>query len=135
MRVRLFKLAADEHVLVLNLHHIVADGMSTGLLLAELDACYRAATGGAGARLPDLGVQYPDFAHWQREASRERNSLCRPARDLAQAVGRHPARAGVARRPPRPALQSFAGSNVFFDMPATLAEELKRSRRRKVHVS
>ncbi|WP_285742219.1 non-ribosomal peptide synthetase [Lentzea sp. NBRC 105346] len=60
-RVLLVRLAPDEHVLVLNQHHIVTDGWSVSLLLEELAALY------AGEELPESGLQYPDFALWQQD--------------------------------------------------------------------
>jgi amino acid adenylation domain-containing protein len=67
LRVSLLRLAADHHVLLLNLHHTVYDGWSTGVLHRELAALYGAFLRGAASPLPDLPVQYADFAAWQRE--------------------------------------------------------------------
>jgi amino acid adenylation domain-containing protein/non-ribosomal peptide synthase protein (TIGR01720 family) len=64
LRVLLARLAEQEHVLLLVMHHIVTDGWSVGLLVEELTACY--AAGGSAAGLPPLPVQYADFAAWQR---------------------------------------------------------------------
>src|SRR5688572_17590819 len=57
IRVSLFKLAEVEHVLIINLHHIIGDGLSTALLLNELDTFYRAFTEGGDPRPPKLTVQ------------------------------------------------------------------------------
>ncbi len=67
LRVSLLRLAADDHVLLLNLHHTVYDGWSTGVLHRELAALYGAFSRGAESALPGLSVQYADFAAWQRE--------------------------------------------------------------------
>jgi len=66
IRVSLFKLGEAEHVLIINLHHIVADGLSIGPLFDELDTFYRAFTLGV-IGVPPVGVQYADFALWQRQ--------------------------------------------------------------------
>ncbi len=66
LRVRLLRLAPGEHVLVLAMHHIVADGWSMGVLFRELSAIYAAYLAGAPSPLPELPVQYADFAAWQR---------------------------------------------------------------------
>lgn len=63
---RLTGAAEPEWVLVLSLHHIVADGWSLGVLLDELGTSYAALATGSTPRLPELTVQYPDFASWQR---------------------------------------------------------------------
>ncbi len=66
LRVRLLKLAAETHVLVLVIHHIVADGWSMGVLFSDLSALYEASMGAQAPQLPDLPVQYADYAAWQR---------------------------------------------------------------------
>ncbi|QMU70360.1 condensation domain-containing protein [Streptacidiphilus sp. P02-A3a] len=66
-RVALLRLAADEHVLVLGLHHIVGDGWSIGILTEELNARYTAHTRGQAPALPRLPIQYADFAAWQQQ--------------------------------------------------------------------
>ena len=67
MRARLLQLHAAEHVLLLTLHHIVSDGWSMEILLKELSAFYEAFSTGNLAGLPELSIQYADYALWQRE--------------------------------------------------------------------
>jgi len=66
LRVRLLQLAAQEHVLLLTLHHIVADGWSMNVLIDEFLHLYEAAVAGTEATLDALPIQYRDFALWQR---------------------------------------------------------------------
>ncbi|HEX7242133.1 MAG TPA: amino acid adenylation domain-containing protein, partial [Longimicrobiaceae bacterium] len=66
LRTGLLRLGAEEHVLVLSMHHIVSDGWSTGVLFGELAALYEAYSRGEASPLPELEVQYADFAAWQR---------------------------------------------------------------------
>ena len=66
-RARLLRLDRDEHVLLLALHHAVADGWSLGVLARELGALYAALRAGRPAALPPLPLQYADYARWQRE--------------------------------------------------------------------
>jgi len=66
LRFPLGRIAPDDHVLVLVVHHIVADGWSARLLAGELTALYAAETGGEPADLPELSVQPADYAVWQR---------------------------------------------------------------------
>jgi len=63
LRTQLLRLDEVDHLFTLTLHHLIADGWSVGVLLRELEALYR----NPDARLPDLSIQYPDFAAWQRE--------------------------------------------------------------------
>src|SRR5215217_5578771 len=66
LRVSLVRLAPEEHVLLLTLHHIVSDGWSMGILLREIGAMYQATVAGRAVALPALPIQYADFARWQR---------------------------------------------------------------------
>ncbi|HEU0298103.1 MAG TPA: amino acid adenylation domain-containing protein, partial [Longimicrobium sp.] len=68
IRAELLRLGADEHVLLLCMHHIVSDGWSMGVLAHELGALYAALREGREPHLPPLPVQYADFAAWQHEA-------------------------------------------------------------------
>ncbi|CAM2068741.1 Amino acid adenylation domain-containing protein [Sulfidibacter corallicola] len=66
IRVTLIALEPDRHLLLATLHHIVADGWSVDVLVRELAECYRAASLGEVPRLEPPGIQYADFAVWQR---------------------------------------------------------------------
>ncbi|MQT28781.1 protein PvdI(3), partial [Pseudomonas helleri] len=66
LRVSLMQLDHDDHVLVLTLHHIVADGWSMGVLIEEFSQLYAAHAQGRRAELPVLPIQYADYALWQR---------------------------------------------------------------------
>jgi amino acid adenylation domain-containing protein len=66
LRVKVLKVSADENVLLLTMHHIVCDGWSVGVLLRELSTLYGNSLSGRSASLPELRIQYADFASWQR---------------------------------------------------------------------
>ncbi|HWF05357.1 MAG TPA: amino acid adenylation domain-containing protein, partial [Candidatus Angelobacter sp.] len=67
LRVKLFRLSATEHVLLVVMHHIVSDGWSMGVLVREFAALYQAFEAGQTPSLPEPPFQYADFAVWQRE--------------------------------------------------------------------
>ena len=67
LRGTLIRVAPEEHVLVLMTHHIAADGWSISILVKELSACYHALSRQAECQLPELPIQYVDFAVWQRD--------------------------------------------------------------------
>ena len=67
LRARLLRIKPDEHMLVLTMHHIIFDGWSTGILFQELSALYEAFLNGGPSPLPELHLQYADFAVWQRQ--------------------------------------------------------------------
>ena len=67
IRARLWRLADDEHQLMVIMHHIVADGWSQGVLIRELASLYDAFSKGRPSPLPELPIQYADFAVWQKD--------------------------------------------------------------------
>ena len=66
IRVALVKLADAEHVAIVNIHHVIADGWSIGVLVRDIAALYDAYSHGEASRLPALAIQYADYAAWQR---------------------------------------------------------------------
>ena len=67
LRVKLLRVDEQEHVLVVTMHHIVSDGWSMGIAIREFVQLYAGYVRGEKAELPELGVQYADYAVWQRE--------------------------------------------------------------------
>ncbi|ERN42088.1 amino acid adenylation domain protein [Rubidibacter lacunae KORDI 51-2] len=67
LRATLLRLAPEYHVLLFNIHHIIADGWSLGVLIRELVQLYEAQVRSQPASLPSLAIQYADYAVWQRE--------------------------------------------------------------------
>ncbi len=67
IRAMLLKLSEQEHILLLTLHHIVSDGWSMGVFRQELAGFYSAFSQGQAVKLPELPIQYADYAVWQRE--------------------------------------------------------------------
>ena len=66
LRASLLKLGQDEHVILLTMHHIVSDAWSMGILIREFATLYRGYVENVEVRLPDLPIQYADYAVWQR---------------------------------------------------------------------
>ncbi|MGW3464425.1 condensation domain-containing protein, partial [Streptomyces olivaceoviridis] len=120
-RVRLVRCAADEHVLVLALHHIVTDGWSAGVLARDLGELYAAALEDRRPDLPGLPVRYADYASWQRaraERTEAELDFWRGALD-----GVTPLELPTDR--PRPAVRARDGALVTFTLPAALTERLR----------
>jgi NRPS condensation-like uncharacterized protein len=67
LQARLLQLDSQEHILLLTMHHIISDGWSWGVLLHELAMLYEAFSQGQPSPLPELPMQYADYAHWQRQ--------------------------------------------------------------------
>ena len=119
LRARVLQLGAEEFVLLCTMHHIVSDGWSMGVFIRELTALYTAYAAGEASPLPDLTIQYADFAHWQREwleGEVLEGQLSYWKKQLAGA----PAVLELPTDYPRPAIQSFRGAHH----PLTLSEDL-----------
>ncbi|MGH3845767.1 MAG: condensation domain-containing protein, partial [Pseudonocardiaceae bacterium] len=122
LRALLVRVAPDVHVLLLTAHHIVTDGWSMGVLIEELGALYSAACQQRPPELPELPVQYADFARWQRD------KLAGPA--LAgeldywtqQLAGITPLELPADR--PRPQVHTSAGAVAEFVLPAEVTARL-----------
>ena len=67
MRAKVLRMSAQDHLLLLTLHHIASDGWSCGILTRELNGLYNAFSAGKGSPLPELPIQYADYATWQRD--------------------------------------------------------------------
>ncbi|MEV1177007.1 amino acid adenylation domain-containing protein, partial [Nonomuraea sp. NPDC049784] len=122
-RGRLIRLAPDDHVLSLVLHHVIWDEWSAGVLRRELTALYEAFSRGEPSPLPPLAVQYADFAVWQREWLQ--------GEVLEGQLGYWRERlegAPVLELPtdrPRPAVRTSAGGVVDFEVPAETLSALR----------
>ena len=121
LRARLLRLCEEEHVLLLTLHHIVADGWSLGVLVRELSLLYAAYLRGADSPLEELPIQYADFAVWQRETVSEevlREQLDYWKKSLAGA----PPVLELPTDRPRPPSPCFDGAHESFVLPRALTE-------------
>lgn len=129
VRLRLLRLDEEDHVVVLVMHHIVTDGVSSGILFQELTVAYQAHAAGRPPVLPELPIQYADFAVWQRD-----NLTGDRLRDLTD----HWAGALAGARPPelpadrpRPAAPSDRGGAHHFTVPSPLVTRLEALARRR----
>ncbi|WP_372720719.1 amino acid adenylation domain-containing protein, partial [Immundisolibacter sp.] len=123
IRLRLARLTADQHILFVTMHHIISDGWSLRILVDELLTAYEALRGGRVPTLPELPVQYRDYAVWQREwltgdLLDQQLAYWRRQLDGVVPVELWPDR-------PRPTRQSFAGRHVRFTVPGALSRQLR----------
>ncbi|WP_372088420.1 amino acid adenylation domain-containing protein (plasmid) [Tistrella mobilis] len=124
-RARLIRVGDEESLLLLVLHHIVGDGWSSRILLAELATLYHAATEGRGDPLPPLPVSYADYARWQK--GHDWQAALDGWRD--RLAGAPDAIALPTDRPPRPDA-SGRGATVRRELPAEVLAGLSRVARR-----
>ncbi|HEV3051885.1 MAG TPA: amino acid adenylation domain-containing protein, partial [Longimicrobium sp.] len=123
-RAALLRLGEEDHVLLLSMHHVVSDGWSMGVLFRELSALYEAFREGRESPLPELPVQYADYAVWQRE------QLAGEVLDRQLAYWRDrlagaPELLELPTDRPRPAVQTYRGASERIELPAELLERLQ----------
>ncbi len=129
LRAGLLRIDAEEHVLLFNLHHSIADGWSIGVLVREVSAIYEAFRQGRPSPLPALGVQYADFSVWQRgwlsgEVLQGEIAYWR------ERLSGAPALLELPTDRPRPPVQSFRGTALPFALSGDLTEGLRALSRR-----
>jgi len=130
LRISLLQLAPDDHVLLLTMHHFVADGWSSGVFFQELSTLYEAFSAGKSSPLPDLVIQYADFAQWQRRCLQGDNLESQIAYWKKQLAGA-PAVVELPADRPRPPIQTYRGAAESLVLPRNLSEALKQLSRRQ----
>jgi amino acid adenylation domain-containing protein len=129
-RARLLRLSDDDHILVLNTHHAVSDGWSTPIFFREIESLYDAFSQGNPSPLPELPIQYADFAHWQRswfKGEVMERQIAYWRRHLEGA----PALLELPTDRPRPPVETHRGSQVAFTVPKVLSDRVREMSRRE----
>ena len=124
MRARLPQLGPEEHVLLVVMHHIACDGWSMGIFARELGALYEAAREKRDAALPELAIQYADFAQWQREAL-SGGELARQLAYWKELLADMAPSLELPTDRPRPAVRRGRGARRTFNLPASVSEGVK----------
>lgn len=130
VRLRLLCLAEEDHFLLMTMHHIISDAWSRSVFANEFSAIYGAVSRGEPIPLPDLPIQYADFACWQREwlqgpVLQEQLEFWKKQLAGSSLVLELPA------DQPRPPTQSYRGARVSFQWPRSLADQLDELGRRE----
>jgi amino acid adenylation domain-containing protein len=124
LRATLLRLNESEHILLLVMHHIAADGWSVGILFRELASFYEGFAAGNRAVLPEIPIQYADFAQWQREwltGEVMQSQLDYWKQQLAEA----PRVLTLTTDRPRPSVQTFEGGTKYFQIDRELTQQIK----------
>src|SRR5262249_4410958 len=124
LRARLLRLAAEEHVLLVTLHHIISDGWSTGVLVREVGALYEAFAQGLPSPLAELPVQYADYAVSQREWL-QGEVLEEQLRYWREQLSGAPAVLALPTERVRPAVPSYRGERETVGLSTALTAGLK----------
>src|SRR5207249_1069100 len=129
VRAQVLRLGDREHVILLTLHHIITDGWSMGVAARELAALYETYTTGSPSLLPELPIQYADYAVWQRQYLQGEVLDELQAYWSRQLRGLVPLELPTDR--PRPAVRSSRGDAHFFALSPELAEQIRALSRRE----
>jgi acyl carrier protein len=123
LRVNLVRLAEDEHIALMTTHHIVMDGWSMSVLIREVAALYEMFAAGKESSLPELPIQYADFAVWQQNWLRGEALETELAYWQQQLAG-----VSMLKLPadkPRPPIQTFAGRVETFSLSSELTNGVR----------
>jgi len=126
LRGKVIKLSSEEHVLLLNMHHIISDGWSTGVLIREFGMIMDALSKGEHPDIPPLPIQYVDYSVWQRKWLEEDGVLERQLAYWQKKLAGVPESLDLVTDYPRPGVQSSAGASHTFTMDARLTRQIKR---------
>ncbi len=124
LRVRLLRLGEEDHIVLLTMHHIIGDDWSTNVLIHEIAVLYDAFSQGRPSPLPELPIQYADFAHWQRnwlQGAVLETQLTYWRQQLADL----PPLLELPTDRPRPSVQTYRGHYKSFILPESLSESIK----------
>jgi len=121
----LVRLSPDDHLLILTFDHIIVDGWSHGVFLTELTKLYEAFSAGHASPLPELAIQYSDFAAWQQKWIKG-DAMAGHLRYWKQQLQGAPAILEMPTDHQRPRVQSFRGARVSFTLEKPLIDALAK---------
>jgi amino acid adenylation domain-containing protein len=124
VRAGLLRLGATDHVFYLNMHHSITDRWSADIIEQDIGALYYSFLQGQPSSLPELPIQFVDYAVWQRERMRGETYQAQLAywkKQLADA----PFVLELPADHPRPSIQTFRGARVYFHLPQSLLDALR----------
>ncbi|MGW1374183.1 amino acid adenylation domain-containing protein [Streptomyces sp. NPDC002446] len=124
MRMKFLRLSADEHILLFCIHHIAGDLWSTSVFLDELVSLYGAWASGTEAELPELPIQYADYAAWLRERL-DSGALTADLEYWKRSLAGAPAALELPCDRPRPAMQSTRGASLPFKLPVEVMDGVR----------
>jgi len=130
IRGRLLQVAEDEYVLLITIHHVVTDEWSIGIFVHELNSLYAAFREGQADPLPELELQYADYAAWQRKWMEGDGIPKAQARYWKESLAGAPALLELPWDHARPAQQNYTGGLSRFELEESLVIELKELSRR-----
>lgn len=123
-RIKLLRIHDANHIVLLTMHHIIGDGWSMEVLVREVAALYESYKTGKPSSLPELAIQYADFAHWQRQWL-QGEVLAAQLSYWKTKLGDGPSKIELPTDRPRPQVQSIRGASHPFVLPERLADQLK----------
>jgi amino acid adenylation domain-containing protein/thioester reductase-like protein len=124
LRSTILRLNKTEQIALFTMHHSISDAWSMQVLIQEVIASYTAFITGKSATLPDLPIQYADFAVWQRQWLQE-NHLEAQLAYWQQQLSGTPSLLDLPTKQPRPALQTYRGATQSILLPPSFSQDLK----------
>ena len=125
LRSTILRLSTEQHVLLFTVHHIISDAWSMDVLIREVSSLYHVFQKGEKSTLPELEIQYADYAVWQRQQLKGAELEAHLSYWKKQLAG-CPELLALPTDWPRPKHQSFAGASQSFQLPRDLTPALRR---------
>ncbi|MEM1169664.1 MAG: amino acid adenylation domain-containing protein [Cyanobacteria bacterium P01_H01_bin.35] len=125
LRVTLLQLTDTEYVLIFVIHHIICDEWSIAITTREFATLYDAFASGKRSLLPELSIQYADFAHWQQEYLQS-EVFAEQLTYWQQQLAEVPTVLALPTDRPRPKVQNFQGATIIFELPSQLSDNIKQ---------
>ena len=130
MRLMLLQMDHDEHILICTMHHIIADGQSFGVVIAEMNRLYNAFDQGQQSPMPELSVQYVDYSAWQRQWL-QGNVLETRLAYWRKQLHNAPRELSLPQQSSRPRVQRFKAARQNVALSQELTERLRELSRRE----
>jgi amino acid adenylation domain-containing protein len=125
MRLSLIKLNSGEYVLIINMHHIIADGWSIGVFIQEVIMLYQAFAANLASPLKDLKLQFFDYAQWQEDRQNE-EAINKQLSYWTEYLKRMPTQLELPVDHPRPSLAAYKGKQHIFSIGKELTAKLRK---------
>ncbi len=129
-RIKLLKIDDNDHILILTMHHAISDGWSIGIFIKEFTNIYSSLINNREPQLPELIIQYADYAYWQREYLKD-TVLDEKLEFWKNYLHGVPPLLELPTDKPRPPVQTFNGELVKFNIPQNVTEKIKQLSKEK----
>jgi amino acid adenylation domain-containing protein len=125
LRVTIIKKNKNQHILIISMHHIISDGWSMNIFYRELIEIYNSILENRKANLPELSIQYKDYAEWEQSKENQKRLKKQEKYWLKELSGELPV-LNLPTDKPRPAMQTYNGDTKYISIDKNITKKLKQ---------